>query len=220
VVKSHAGRVEVPGAGPLAPHLRGFEAHLRDEGYHDFVLYKKRLLLRGLNRWLIEHHIALADINEARLQQFLADRRRRLSGGPERRRDAPAARQLLRYLRGLGRVPGPTPVVDKSALGKVMQDFERFLKSERGLSLATITGYLRCVRRFLDERFRGRAVCLRHLRAQDLDKFILQGLSGGDGRWVDQCSQQLQAAERGGLCISDTGATELTSMTDARRGRR
>jgi site-specific recombinase XerD len=168
-----APRLELIRTGPLAKHLEGFTSHLLREGYSDGSFYKKSLLIRALNRWLIQHNLSLENIDEARLQQFLSDRQGRLSGGV-RRREANIGQQLLRYLRSLGSIPAPAPIVDRTALGKLMRDFERFLRSERGLSPATITGYQRCVRRFLAGRFRGRALNLQHLRARDLDRFILR----------------------------------------------
>jgi site-specific recombinase XerD len=172
-----AARSDVAGirarcVGPLAPYLEGFAAHLLGEGYCNSELHKKCLLVNELSRWLERHNRAFVHIDEARLQQFLAVRRRRL-GGRVRRGDAPTGRQLLGYLRGLGCIPGPAPVIDRGALGKLTRDFELFLSSERGLSPTTITAYVRCVRRLLSHRFRGRALCLQHLRARDLDRFIL-----------------------------------------------
>lgn len=172
-VRNDLPRIEVPCIRPLGPYLQGFEAQLLCEGYSDLVLYKKRLLVRELNGWLVRHNVALTDIDEACLQQFVSDRRQRLGDGV-RRRDAPTVRQLLRYLRGLGCVPAPAPVLDKSALGKLTRDFERYMRSERGLSPTTITGHLLCVRRFLAGRFRGRSLCLRQLRARDMERFILR----------------------------------------------
>jgi len=157
----------------LAKHLEGFTSHLLREGYSDGSFYKKSLLIRALNRWLIQHKLSLSNIDEARLRQFLSERQARLGSGV-RRREANIGEQLLRYLRSLGSIPARAPIVDRTALGKLMRDFERFLRSERALSPATITGYQRCVRRFLADRYRGRALCLQHLRARDLDRFILR----------------------------------------------
>jgi len=165
--------LEVICSGPLAKHLEEFTSHLLREGYSDGSFYEKSLLIRALNRWLIQHNLSLKDLDEARLRQFLSDRQARPGGGV-RRRATHIGEQLLRYLRSLGSIRAPVPIIDPTALGRLMRDFERFLRSERGLSPATITAYLRCVRRFLTERFRARAPCLEHLRARDFDRFILR----------------------------------------------
>jgi hypothetical protein len=109
---------KTPFVGPLTLHLEGFAAHLGGEGYTNSVLHTKCALARELNRWFARRNFAVVDFDEARLRTFIADRRRRL-GGHVRRNDAPTARQLLGYLRSLGCVPGPVPIVDRTALGRV-----------------------------------------------------------------------------------------------------
>src|SRR6266699_5837860 len=105
------------------------------------MLYTKCALARELNRWLVRHNFAVVDFDEARLRAFIADRRRRL-GGHVRRNDAPTARQLLGYLRSLGCVPGPVPIVDRTALGTLTRDFQTFLRSQRGLAPTTASKYV------------------------------------------------------------------------------
>ena len=49
----------------------------------------------------------------------------------------------------------PLPqTVDRTVLGRLTQDYERFLSSQRGLAPATLSSYLPIVRGFLTERFR------------------------------------------------------------------
>jgi site-specific recombinase XerD len=59
------------------------------------------------------------------------------------------------------------------ALGKLTQDYERFLSSESGLARSTVTGYLLIVRRFLTEQFEDRQLHFEELRPQDMNRFIL-----------------------------------------------
>ena len=164
---------KAPFVGPLTPHLEGFAAHLGVRAIPTAVLHTKCALARELNRWLARHNFAVVDFDEARLCVFIAGRRRRL-GGHVRRRDGPTGRQLLGYLRGLGCVPGPAPILDRTALGKLTRDFETFLRSQRGLAPTTVSAYVDCTRRLLTDRFRGRALCLQHLQARDIDRFILR----------------------------------------------
>jgi site-specific recombinase XerD len=63
--------------------------------------------------------------------------------------------------------------IDRTALGTLTLDFERFLSSERGLSPSTLINYLPTVRRFLTQRFKGQALRLQHLRPHDLHRFLL-----------------------------------------------
>ena len=56
----------------------------------------------------------------------------------------------------------------------VVRDFEAFLRSERGLSTATVVSYVTVVRRFLHERFARKALRLEQLRAQELHCFVVR----------------------------------------------
>src|SRR5436309_2635295 len=76
------------------------------------------------------------------------------------------SRQLLEFLRSLGAVSPRRPYIDRSALGQLTRDYERFLISERGLALSTVVGYVTMVRRFLTEHFESRPLRLQDLRPQ------------------------------------------------------
>ena len=117
--------------GPLAFHLDGFAALLCREGYASKTVHEKRVLLADLSRWLDRHGVSLDALDEKRFKRFLADRRRR---GKERRIEAMTGRQLLGYLRDLDCIPALPQKIDRSPVGELTQDFERFLRSERGLS--------------------------------------------------------------------------------------
>jgi site-specific recombinase XerD len=162
-----------PCAGPLATHLEGFIALLTQEGYSKSWLYRKGLVVRRLSSWLVRQKLTLTDINERRLRQFQAYRGRHV-GTYVRKNEAITGRQLLGFLRDLGCVPGPVPIVDQTELGKLTRDFEVFLQSQRGLAPRTVCAYVDCTRRLLAQQFRGRALSLQHLRAPDVDRFILR----------------------------------------------
>jgi integrase/recombinase XerD len=159
--------------GPLATPLEGFIARLTQEGYSKSHLYIKTLMIRRLSGWLARRAIKLQDIDEKCLLQFQVHRRRCVSLHM-RRYDVSTGRQLLGFLRGLGCVPGPVPIVDRTALGKLMGDFEGFLRSQRGLAPTTVGAYVECARRLLAQRFRRGALSLQHLRARDVDRFVLR----------------------------------------------
>jgi site-specific recombinase XerD len=131
----------------------------------------KLQLLGHLGRWLERRRLQATDLDEERLSLFLSYRRRRGGTG---RGDAPTGWQLLRYLRELGCIPTPPETIDDTPLGRVERDFERFLRSERGLKPVTLVGYLRTVRRFLRERFGREQPRFDELRPQDVHRFIVQ----------------------------------------------
>ena len=85
-----------------------------------------------------------------------------------RRGDRSTGPQLLKLLRGLGVVPALRQKTDRTVLGQLTRDYERFLSSPRGLAPATLSSYLPIVRRFLTERFGDKALRLEDLRPRDL----------------------------------------------------
>ena len=107
-------------------------------------------------------------LDEARLKQFHTHRR-----GSRRRGDVSTGHQLLAFLRRLGVVPASRQTVDRSVLGQLTRDYERFLSSERGLAPATLISYLPIVQRFLTAHFGNKALGLQDLQPQDLHRFIL-----------------------------------------------
>jgi site-specific recombinase XerD len=145
------------------PH--DFTKTLINEGYDRKTLYNKRALAADLSRWLDRRGVALMDLNEEHQSQY-----RRVSA---RRADLLTLRQLLSYLRDLGCIRKPLQKIDRTALGKQIRDFERFLSAERALSASTVTRYLPTVRSLLIHRFKGRELYFRQLRPRDLHRFIL-----------------------------------------------
>ena len=157
--------------GPLASHLDGFATLLASEGYAATTVHVKCTLVAELSRWLKRRKLPLAKLDEQWLQQFHAGRRRR---GVAQRGDVATTQQLLTFLRGIGCAPVLSPPIDRSAMGKLTRDFELFLSSERSLSPSTLINYLPIVRRFLTERFAGKALRVTELCPQDLQHFILR----------------------------------------------
>lgn len=157
--------------GPLTSHIEGFAALLFREGYAPNTVRAKCDVLADLSRWLERRGLSLSALDEGRLKHFQATRRRR---GDARRGDPATGHQLLGYLRDRNDIVAAAPKIDRSPLARLTRDFEQFLRSERGLSWATVTSYLRTVRCFLKERFGRRALRLAELRPQELHHFILR----------------------------------------------
>jgi len=194
--------------GRLACRIDGFIALLRGDGYASKTLHEKAALLADLNRWLSRHGLPLDELDEMQFRRFRADRRRR---GKERRIEGMTGRQLLTYLRDLNCIPALPQKIDQSPVGELTQDFERFLRSERGLSLATSTKYLPVVRRFLIEHFGRRALRLDELRPIDIHRFILRHAEKGSRRTAQLMVSALRSflrflQQRGMIAADFTGA--------------
>ena len=159
--------------GPLARHIDGFVALLAREAYAPATLGAKRRLIVDLSCWLRRSKLPLELLDEERLRQFLIDRYRRFK---RRNGDIQTTRRLLGYLRDINCIPVPRAKIDRTSLGRLTRDFERFLSSERCLARSTLVDYLRTVRSFLIDRFDDKALQLNFLRPTDIHHFIVGNL--------------------------------------------
>jgi site-specific recombinase XerD len=165
--------------GPIAPHIDCFAKFLADEGYSRLTVKSKCLLMADLSRWLKRRRLALAQLDEGKLKQFYSHHRHSI-----RRGDVSTGQQLLKLLRGLGVIPALPQKIDQTALGRLTQDYERFLSSQRGLAPATLISYLPIVRRFLTDRFGNKALRVEDLRPRDLHRFILRQVPRGSRNYA------------------------------------
>ena len=92
--------------GPLASHIEGFAAQLWRKGYAQTTVRAKCDVLADLSRWLERRRLSMAALDEGRLRQFQAARRRRAKA---RRGDPATGQQLLEYLRDRGDVATAAP---------------------------------------------------------------------------------------------------------------
>jgi site-specific recombinase XerD len=160
--------------GSLSAHIDKFAELLADDGYTSQTVKTKTALVADLSHWLKQRRLPLAKLDEAGLKHFQAHHR-----GSRGRGDVSTGRQLLEFLRRLEVIPALPQKVDRTALGQLTRDYERFLSSERGLAPATLISYLPIVRRFLTEHFGNEALCLQDLRPQDLHRFIVRQVPRG-----------------------------------------
>ncbi len=160
--------------GRLAAYLDGFTALLDGQGYAAATVRHKIDLLADFSVWLAERDVPLDIFGRDHAGQFLTERRCRV-----RRGDAWTIWQLIEYLRDIGCVPMPERLADSSAVGELVRTFGEFLRSERGLSSATLVNYLPIVRSFLDEQFGGKVLHFDDLRAVDIHRFIVRRAQAG-----------------------------------------
>jgi site-specific recombinase XerD len=165
--------------GPIASHIDSFAKFLADEGYARPTVRGKCLLVADLSRWIKRRRLPLAQLDEGKLKLFYAHHRR-----STRRGDVATGQQLLKLLRGLGVVRALPQTVDRTVLGQLTRDYERFLSSQRGLAPATLGSYLPIVRRFLTERFVNSALRVENLRPRDLHRFILRQVPRGSRNYA------------------------------------
>ena len=128
--------------GPIASHIGSFAQFLADEGYARITVKSKYSLVADLSHWLKRRGVPLVQLDEGSSSGL------RPSPHSIRRGDRSTGPQLLKLLRGLGVVPALRQKTDRTVLGQLTRDYERFLSSQRGLAPATLSSYLPIVRDF------------------------------------------------------------------------
>jgi site-specific recombinase XerD len=157
--------------GPSAEHLGAFVDSLIVQQYS--VSYVCQLAQHALafGRWCEARDLVLNALSDDHIGRYQRSRSRRRSRCSEtRRRELHALELLLGFLRGQGVCP--VAQANVSAAADVVEGFARYLQRDHGLADATIYGYTRTARRFLDWRFGQGEVRLHDLRVADGVRFV------------------------------------------------
>ncbi len=157
---------------PLVVQLRRFTSSLIEQGYADQTVRFKVKLITNFVQWLKRNRLAVADLDEPLVEAFLKREHR------ERRGSLRTLQQFLDDLRSQNVVPVRTLPYDRSPLALLLNRYETHLRTERGLVAHTIGQYQSFVRKFLLERFRGRPLHLKAVKASDVSDFVLRYTRG------------------------------------------
>jgi hypothetical protein len=156
--------------GPLAAYIAPYRAELESLGYVPAQVVSHLRLFAKLDLWLLRRKRRLRWLNEEKVEQFLAQLRRKLPAGYRGARSG--LRLLLGFLRDVGVVvPKGKPTANSPSL-RLADRYRAFLKEERGLDCATIYNYSRHIDQFLVERFGTGPVELRALDTAQIASFI------------------------------------------------
>ena len=168
--------VECRRAGLFGPHLDSFVATVSELGYARSTVRAQLWLLDHLERWLKRKSLAVVDLEEQVVNQFLAKRRRK---GRRSRGERRMVGDFLEHLREKGVIPLPAPTIDESPLATLYKRYEDYLRKERGLCAGSVTAYWPIVRHFIVERFRQGPICLAQLIPDDISPFLLRNARSG-----------------------------------------
>jgi hypothetical protein len=126
--------------GPLARFASGFARGLRRAGYCQSARNRHRQLMAHLSGWLEDHEFDVAVLATERVEEFFHARR---AAGYVNMRTRKSLVPLLSFLRGLGVIEEPPPVVATDPVGLLLAAFRSHLASERGLVEGTVRFYVR-----------------------------------------------------------------------------
>jgi len=164
--RTDPGTVEVLTRGLLSPHLTVYAQYLHDAG---FAIQSGQLQLRMLanfSTWLDNKRLGADEVDWSTVERYLRFRRK---AGKLRNEDASALRRMLRLLRA-GQVE--TPSSPPTARQIVLEQFQHYLRQERGLADGTIKKYTPVVREFLAEKFPAGTSDFHQVSAADIAKFV------------------------------------------------
>lgn len=190
-------------SGPLACFAEGFGEELAGLGYGERTAAGHLELLADLSGWLDRGGLAAGDLTEPRVTEFLASRRDR------GRRDLVTARgmaPLLGYLRSAGVVPPASRRLPGGPAAGVLEDFRRYLASERGLAERGVLRYVAEIGPFARQVAGEDGIDWAAVSAADVTRFVTGACSRPSGR---SPSSSLLAALRSFLRF-----TQLEGWTD------
>ena len=162
--------------GPLSPYIEGFAQHLLKQRYAPYSVIGKLRVMAKLSRWLERQQLVVEQLAEPQAARFLHELHRR-----ERRPyqgDRRTLAMLLEQLRCHGILTAPATTPDTSERTQLEREFAGYLRTERGLSAATLRIYLPFVQRFLSVRFGQSPLVLQQLCARDVTRFVLEQTPG------------------------------------------
>lgn len=154
----------------LDDQIEPFIQHLRDVGYAERTLRKKRTVARAFARWAHGKGIATIDLNQSHVDAFV--RRLPPVGKSRRKFELAEVRLFLGYLRAtvsLQCAPAEAPV---SSTASLLQQYENHLRKDRGLAENSIRVYLPLVRALLASKIADRGFP-QSLKALSIRDFVI-----------------------------------------------
>lgn len=133
--------------GPLEPYAEQFMMLLAARGYTPLTRVPRLQVMSHLSKWMASHQIGgVSELSAALVEDYLAQRR---SGGYAVFRTRASLAPLLEVLAAAGApLNEPDPTVSEA--DALLDAYERFLLTERGLAASTTSAYVLRARRFLD----------------------------------------------------------------------
>ena len=186
-------RTQVRLEGPLHVHVAGFGEVLVAQGYAAKSAAQVQLLMAGLSVWMADCGLGGADLTEAVLTEFLAERR---SAGNSVHVSRRGVSPMIDYLRAVGSAPSAVAAEPVTSAEMLIERYAGFLVTERGLASSTVVDYTRTARSFLGSRREGAAFDLGGLSAGDVTSYVLAGCQRGPIAYTKGMSSPLRCLLR------------------------
>ncbi len=197
-------------------YLDEFCSSLLEGGYAVPTIRHKLWVLSDLARWMTNEHLAVVDLDEQRVDEFLEVRRRR---GRSCRGFRTTVQQLIEQLRRAGVVAAPESVRDDSPSAVLLRCYEGYLRQERALAESTISAYLPFARDLMTERLSEGAARCDSLCAADIHEFLLGRARGMAPRRAQLMGTALRSFLRFLFLRGETGSDLAFAVPAVRQWR-
>ncbi len=134
-------------SGPHGKLVERYAARLLEYGLVRHGTWRCLNVVGGLLSWIAGRRCVLADLDEHMVDQYLRHRARKQSIQPG---DRPALKRWLSVLREEGTIAPAVPP-SLTSHDRIFNEFDTYLRSERGLAPKSIVRHLPVIRRFLHE---------------------------------------------------------------------
>jgi site-specific recombinase XerD len=156
-------------ASPIGSQLDSFAARLTRLGYARASGRDRLWTLAALGRWLRRRHLGMGDLRADVAAAFL---KRHSPARRVRRSDQATLRLFLDHLEATGIIPvSPSPTL--SPLLQLKEQYEVYLRHDRGLAPVTGSRHWFILRRFVRGRFGDGPIDLCGLTADDVTRHVL-----------------------------------------------
>jgi site-specific recombinase XerD len=152
--------------GSWAEHLKTYTTLIKERGYSPASIKDQTQLITRFIQWLRGKHTEIHLLDETIVQRFLQRRPK-----AARRGQAVTIYRFLHILRERRVVP-PQPKLPLSPKQRLLNDYERYLLEERGLTRATVVNNVGFIDQFLSARFREASLNPSRFRASDVTAFV------------------------------------------------
>lgn len=163
----------------LGVHADAYVHYLTERGYAPETVECYFRSVAHFVHWISQQGVALGDIREGLINQFLDGHLPRCRCSPRCRRTRVDVRAALKHffaLLGRGREPLPPHVPD--SIARELKDFNRHLVEVRGLSDSTCSVRRLHVLEFLVDQFGKSPVCISKLVPGDVVRFVMRRTRG------------------------------------------
>lgn len=157
---------------PLGDYPPRFKSYLETQGYKPITIADYSRCVGVLGELMQKHRIALGDLSEAQSAQLIAQETWLTGLDPHA---VYRVKRFVQFLReqGIGKSE-PAPVSQQNGRATLRQDYETYLRHQRGLSERTIHSNWRAAEQFLEFRFGSNTEKLAKLTGLDIARFLQQ----------------------------------------------